>query len=443
MEDNHEKKDPEREEKKEFKFLNETIKLPDQKKKFWRRICLVLIMAAAAGAVAAFVFALVRPVAEHIVSGGQDEHIDIGMASSSESISAVSASSVSGLSGQGADDSASPAPDADTDAENGEGESAMEAYSNVRREINDMVMDCEKSLVQVTGIRSEMDYFNSSFVNSSEAAGVIIANNSTEYYILTMSSATSDAEHIRVRFYEDTELEGTVVRSDSATGLSVVKVTHGDDSSSLQSVTSAKLGNSYTLARGETVVALGNPMGYEESYSVGAVTSVSNTVSLVDRNVHLLTTDIKGSSEGSGILISLDGEVVGIIDQSLGSDDSSIVKAIGISEISDLIQKLTNNQPRAYLGIRGENVTSSISASTGIPEGVLATEVVADSPAMLAGLKQQDVITTINGEDIKTMSELTEVLESCQPGARIKVGARRKGANGYEEVSFDVTVGEC
>ena len=141
--------------------------------------------------------------------------------------------------------------------------------------------------------------------------------------------------------------------------------------------------------------------------------------------------------------MNLDGEIIGIINQSVGGDNSSIVTAIGVSELEELMQKLSNNEARAYVGISGENVTGTISERTGIPKGVMVSEVAQDSPAMLAGIKQQDVITKLNGKEITTINEYTTVVKGCTPGSTLRVTAQRKGAAGYEEVTFDVTVGEC
>lgn len=441
----HRKSDSEEEkktEKKEFQFLNETIKNPDAKKQLFRRFCLILLMAAAAGAVGAFVFALVRPAAERLVSGGDQEQVDIAMVSDSSSVSSgsqtVSGSSV--VPEEGRDEEGTAPENSEGDEQ---GSSELDEFRQVRSEINEIAVSCEKSIVKVTGIRSEMDYFNNSYENSSSASGVIIADHDSEYYILTESSATSGAEQIRVEFYNGVEVDGENIRADAATGFAVIRVQKNDSTSSSTPPEAAKLGNSYGMTRGDTVVALGNPSGYESSYSIGAITSNTNTVSLTDRNYHIFTTDIKGSAGGSGVLINLDGEVIGIIDQSLGDDDSSIVKAIGVSELADLMQKLSNNEARPYVGISGTNVTAEISEKTGIPEGVMVSEVAQDSPAMLAGIKQQDIITKLNGKTVSTVTEYTRIIEECSPGSTLHVTAQRKGAEGYEEVTFDVTVGEC
>lgn len=437
----------------EFHFLKETIKDPDAKKRLIKRVLLLLGVAAAAGVVAAFAFALTRPVAERMAGGGQSASVDIPVSASSvssgsgqpeEGDDAADADGTAHASGDAsAGGDAGSADGSGTDgAGEGEENTELDAYLAARREISQVVAECEKSIVEVTGIRSEMDYFRISYENTNTASGVIIADDGSQYaYILTQSFATNDAEQIRVRCYNGTEADAERIRSDDATGLSVIRVPRFAGQGSAQPKV-ATLGNSFAVARADTVVALGNPMGYASSYSLGAITSNTNVISLPDCTYHMFTTDIKGSANGSGVLMNVEGEIIGIIDQSLGNDDGSIVKAIGVSELASLLKKLSNNEARPYAGITGEAVTASISAKTGIPEGVMVREVNQDSPAMLAGIKQQDVITKINGKDITTLSEYTSLLNQLTPGGVLHVTARRRGAEGYEELTFDVVLGE-
>ncbi len=439
-------------EKKEFRFLNETIKKPGEKKLLIKRFIYLLTAAAAAGAVGAIVFSLVRPAAEHLFFGDGSERINIAVAAGSQTVSGSSVLSDSGTTGSSVSEtdngrkagaaSNSAEADGSGNSEAGE-ESDLDRYRLVRREINNIAVGCEKSIVNVTGIHSEMDYFNNTYENSSSASGVIIADHDADYYILTEASATADAEKIRVEFYNGVQLDAEQIRSDAATGFAVIRVQKNGVLTGTARPTAASFGNSYGMARGDTVIALGDPSGYESSYSIGAITSNTNLVSLTDRSYHIFTTDIKGTSGGSGVLMNLDGEIIGIINQSVGGDNSSIVTAIGVSELEELMQKLSNNEARAYVGISGENVTGTISERTGIPKGVMVSEVAQDSPAMLAGIKQQDVITKLNGKEITTINEYTTVVKGCTPGSTLRVTAQRKGAAGYEEVTFDVTVGEC
>ena len=161
----------------------------------------------------------------------------------------------------------------------------------------------------------------------------------------------------------------------------------------------------------------------------------------MDSEYSILTTDMEGSSSTSGILVNMKGEIIGLIPQNIG-DEGTTITAYAISGIKALIQRLSNNETTAYLGIKGREVTESLSHTTGIPVGLLVTEVTQDSPAMLAGFKEYDVITDISGKKIRTVQDLENVLLKLKADNVITVTAMRQGAEGYAQVTFSVTLGE-
>ena len=177
----------------------------------------------------------------------------------------------------------------------------------------------------------------------------------------------------------------------------------------------APLGDSYNVKQGEPVLAIGSPMGYSDSVGYGIVTSTTNKVSKVDSEYGLITTDITGSSQGSGVIMNLDGEIIGIIAQSFANEDTkSLITGISISQCKELIQILSGNQGIIYMGITGENITSEISEKKGIPVGVFVEQVEVDSPAMQVGIQNGDVIVEINGETVETVKGYQQQLKACK-----------------------------
>jgi serine protease Do len=171
------------------------------------------------------------------------------------------------------------------------------------------------------------------------------------------------------------------------------------------------------------------------------VTSVSSNAYLTDNVYKLLATDVKGASGGSGVLVDMDGSVIGVIDQNLSPDGGETVTALAVSGIKPLIETLSNNTEIPYIGITGQEVSDTIAQQTGMPAGVLVTNVADDSPAMLSGLKTYDVITEISGKTITTFRDYHNLLYSLHPGDVVTVTAMRKGAEGYTAVSFNVSIG--
>lgn len=94
-----------------------------------------------------------------------------------------------------------------------------------------------------------------------------------------------------------------------------------------------------------------------------------------------------------------------------------------------------------YLGIRGQNIESDLSQKTGMPKGIYVNAVEEDSPAMEGGIQNGDVIIKMQDVNVETLSDLRKELDKCEEKQKIQVTAMRKGAEGYVEIVFDVTVG--
>lgn len=374
-----------------------------------------------------------------------------GNAASSSPANAVTADSSgmiditsdTGSSDETAENTPSTSGTSDGDENSDAGDAlTLEQYGQLYGQMADLADELSSSLVKVTGITSEMDYFDQGYLTEREASGLIIAENSTQMYILTEYRIISDTESVQVQFPDGSIIEAQLRKADTDTGLCVLCIPLDQiNASTMASVQTAPLGNSYSVKTGEPVLALGSPSGYSDSVEFGAVTSVSSSAYLTDNVYKLLATDIKGAVSGSGVLVNMDGKIIGIIDQSLNPDDGENVTALAISGIKSLIEALSNNDTIPYLGITGQEVSENVSQKTGMPVGVLVTNVVGDSPAMLSGLKTYDVITEISGRKITSFTDYHNLLYTLKPGDVITITAMRKGADGYAEVSFSASVG--
>lgn len=118
----------------------------------------------------------------------------------------------------------------------------------------------------------------------------------------------------------------------------------------------------------------------------GNITSSAYSISTIDANYDIFTTDIVGSKNGSGALINLNGEVIGIVTQGYSSEgDQNTLTAISISKLKPLIEMLSNNKDIPYIGLEITTVTNTIAKENDIPKGVYIKDVKMDSPAMAAG----------------------------------------------------------
>lgn len=457
---------------KPYKFMKESIKKqpPD-----WKKIVLLiagwLALAALGGLVAAAVFAVTEPkIAEAVtreeppakvdIPGDEDpnsgQEPDETITASSASASVDSSGSGSEISSSTVDSSTSESSTSESSVsestvsesteENGAAEGTESSLKNYEALYQDMLGVTEKpkqALVTVIGITNQMDYFNQNYENQQQISGLIVADNGQDLFILTEYRIVENVERIQVTFWDETMVDATYQRHDPSTGLTIVKVDESKlDEGTRNGLAVAPLGSSYLVSQGDPVVAVGSPVGYSDSIAYGVVTSVTNKISALDNEYNLLTTDILGSTDGSGILVNLDGEIVGIIAQSYSAKGNNVVTGIAISQIKKLIENLSNNVSRAYIGIRGQDVTEELSDKTGIPKGVLISRVADDSPAMMAGMKEYDVIVKLGEHKVETIKQYHEQLGKYSTGDVVTVTAMRKGAEGYAEMTFDVTIGE-
>ena len=452
---------------KPYNFMKESIKKqpPD-----WKKMVLLiagwLALAALGGLVAAAVFAVTEPkIAEAVTREEPPAKVDIpgdedpnSGQEPDETITASSASASVDSSGSGSEISSSTVDSSTSESsvsestvsesteENGAAEGTESSLKNYEALYQDMLGVTEKpkqALVTVIGITNQMDYFNQNYENQQQISGLIVADNEQDLFILTEYRIVENVERIQVTFWDETMVDATYQRHDPSTGLTIVKVDESKlDEGTRNGLAVAPLGSSYLVSQGDPVVAVGSPVGYSDSIAYGVVTSVTNKISALDNEYNLLTTDILGSTDGSGILVNLDGEIVGIIAQSYSAKGNNVVTGIAISQIKKLIENLSNNVSRAYIGIRGQDVTEELSDKTGIPKGVLISRVSDDSPAMMAGMKEYDVIVKLGEHKVETIKQYHEQLGKYSTGDVVTVTAMRKGAEGYAEMTFDVTIGE-
>ena len=417
-------------EKKNYSFIREIVKKkPLDKRGLLRKILSLAGAAVLAGVVASFVFVWMVPVAERMVNG------DSSRVSFPEDEEETSTSS------QSVTDSSQPAQETPMPAS--QPEIGLEEYRPLYKDMLAVAEKPKRALVTVVGISSEMDYFNQNYENQKQISGLLAADNGQDLFILTEYRVVENVERIQVTFYDGSTVDAIYQRHDANTGLTILKVGLSElEDSTREGIELAPLGSSYGVTQGEPVMAIGSPMGYSDSVAYGVITSVTNKISTLDTEYNLLTTDINGSGEGSGVLINLDGEIIGIIAQSYSTEDKDIITALAVSQIKDLIESLSNDEARPYIGIKGQDVTAQISHRTGIPKGVLVTAVQADSPAMLAGMKEYDVVVKIGEDEISSFRQYRDRLDQLTPGQTVILTAMRRGAEGYAEVEFEVTVGE-
>lgn len=322
-------------------------------------------------------------------------------------------------------------------------ELTVEDYQHIQNELYAIGNSANKSIVTITSVQSDTDWFNNSYEIEGQGAGAIIADENGELLILTEKKAISKAERISVTFINDAVAEAELKKYDGNTGIAILSVDKSQlDSATLSAITVAQIGNSNTVSKGQIVIALGSPLGTSYSILSGSITSRGNEITTLDNNYSVFTTDIVGSKNGSGILINVNGEIVGLIMQDYSSAGASnTLTAVAISGVSELLNLLMAGEDIPYLGISGTTVTDKIADKYTVPKGVYVKEVEMDSPAMLAGIQSGDVIISLDGEEINSMSAYSQKLLTLIPGESCEVEVKRQSTSGYSVIKCQVEPG--
>ena len=288
-------------------------------------------------------------------------------------------------------------------------------------------------------VYSQWSWYGQSQVESGAGSGVII---SSDGYILTCAHVVSGASNITVSI-GDKDYPATLVGEDTTSDIAVVKV----DATGL---TPATVGNSDSLKVGESVMAVGNPLGeLGGTVTSGIVSALNRSVSIQGSSsvntMSLIQMDASVSPGNSGGgLFNMNGELVGIVNaKSSDSDAEGLGFAIPVNDAVKVAQELLENgyvTGRPYLGISYYAVTDAqTAAQLGVNAyGVYIVEVVKGGPADKAGLQAGDRIVSMDGSEVATQSDLGTLMQNHKAGDTIEITVARGG----QMQTVNVTLGE-
>ena len=409
----------------EKKFIREQIKeKPINKKKIIEKVCTCALCAVVFALVAGVVFAFVEPRMEQLLANKSNPS-------------------------QTETDTESKETETQTESETEQVVSTelvtftLEDYRRLQEELYQIGMVANKSIVTVTGVESDTDWFQNAYERTNQGSGIILKDTGTSYQILTERKNLASADKISVTFIDDSVAEATLLGVDGNTGLAVLSV----DKQLLEETTKnrvveATLGNSSIVSNGEMVIALGSPLGTNYSILVGNITSRNNKISTKDCNYTIFTTDIVANKDGSGVLINTHGEVVGIVMQDIaGKHDETTLTAVSVNELSSIFDLLSAGKPVPYLGLEISTVTDTIQKKYDIPKGVFVKDVALDSPGMLGGIQNGDIITSVNRVEVNDADHYSSELLDCEVGQKIKVIVERQNGTDYQKVTLEIEVG--
>ena len=231
----------------------------------------------------------------------------------------------------------------------------IDSYRELQKAMNSVAFEAAKSVVEVIGISGEQDWTEESYDNKNSVSGLIIADNGQELLIYGKTSILRDTKEIHIRFADGTTKQASVKKKDESLGFAIYAVAKSSIAQSTwQQISIATLGSSGSVQKGDAAVVLGKPFGYAGAVGFGTIASSRNELDGDDGSYPLLCTDIGAAEDGTGVIINLSGEVVGIIDQGIsGNSSKELVTGYGISGLKSEIELLSNGQAVPYIGIRG------------------------------------------------------------------------------------------
>lgn len=259
-------------------------------------------------------------------------------------------------------------------------------------------------------------------------------------YVLTNYHVIESSNSISVTLYDGKSYDAVLIGYDESSDIAVLKI-------DAEGLTPVVLGDSDNLNVGDSVVAIGNPLG-ELTFSLtsGAVSALNREITLSNSvTMNLIQTDCAiNSGNSGGALFNLYGEVIGITNAKYsgsgsGASIDNIGFAIPINHVRGIVESIIENGyvAKPYIGVTVSDVSEE-TMGYGLPAGAAVKAVSEDSPAEKAGLQVNDIITAVNGKEISGRTGLSEAVSAASVGDTLTLTVYRQG----NTISVDVTVGE-
>lgn len=264
------------------------------------------------------------------------------------------------------------------------------------------------------------------------AIGSGVVFNADNGYIVTNYHVVHDAQKIQVRLKDNRQIKAKVVGTDQATDLAVIKI-------DADNLTQIPFADSSKLQVGDFVVAVGNPFGLRQTVTSGIVSALGRHIGSPrggqgSRYQNFIQTDASiNPGNSGGALVNLKGQLIGINSEILSRSGGNI--GIGFAIPSNMVKSVAHQLikhgkvQRGMLGVYGQNLTHKLAKALGVDanSGVAITQVMPDSPADKAGIKQRDVITAVDDKTIDDFSDLQNAIGLRSPGDKVTITVLRDG----------------
>ena len=295
-------------------------------------------------------------------------------------------------------------------------------------------------------------YGNGSYVTEGAGSGVIVSEDNDEIFILTNYHVVEDSSELSVKFVDDKSYDAMIKGVSERKDIAIVSVKKSDiETSTLNEIKIATIGNSDELKVGNGIIAIGNALGYGQSVTTGVVSALHREITTDNYAQEMIQIDaaINGGNSG-GALLNSRGEVVGINSakySSNGTSSSASIEGMGfaipITDVEDLITKLINGEDddtSVTLGIEGYMTNSGNISSYRFPEGFYISAITAGGNADNSDLEIGNIITKIDGNEVTSLESITRVLNKKEKGDKVTLTVKYASRNTYKEKEVVVTL---
>lgn len=254
-------------------------------------------------------------------------------------------------------------------------------------------------------------------------SGVIISKDGT---IVTNNHVVTGASKITVKLHNGNKYEAEIIGQDPQTDVAVIKISANEE------LTPAIFADSDKVEVGEWAVALGSPMGLEQTVTTGIVSAVGRSGLGVAQIENFIQTDASiNPGNSGGPLVDLNCKVIGINTLIYNAPGSGLGFAVPSNIVKNVANQISTkgSVERPYLGITMQNVSENLAKHYNLKkqEGAVILEIQKDSPASKAGLKPMDIITEFNGKQIKETTDLQKHVLECEVGKTVVIKVLRNG----------------
>lgn len=324
--------------------------------------------------------------------------------------------------------------------ENQEHQESLQDFLNIYAGVSQLAKKLENSLVHITATVKGVDWFEEDYETKKNAVGLYVADNGVDMLFLVNLDSIEGATRFEIKLIDGTVLPATIFSYDTNYRLAVLSVRLSAANGVLQEALPEKA--RFVLEdvqAGVPVMVLGYPNGHAGAMELGMTTGVNQVVPVIDDEVMYFTMGITRYADGDGFVFNLSGEVIGIVSSQLNNGETGVFTAAMVSGMRETIDKLLNKQPRIYCGMRLETVDEEAKREDPLSDGIYVTEVLPASPAMIGGIKNGDIILSVEDIPITGVRQFYEVVSEMGTSSGIRITVSRELKKERKKLSLYIT----